>query len=59
MSTTVPQLDKHRVLGQLQPIPNTTSERYRAALYIASSAHNAGDCAQLLDMLGLLNPRES
>lgn len=35
------------------PAPNTAEERHHAALYVASNAHDAEDCAQLLDMLGL------
>lgn len=51
--TIPPQLDKHRALGQLHPQPNTPGERHDAALYVASNARNAADCARLLDMLGL------
>ena len=35
------------------PAPTTPDERRDATLYVASSAHDAADCAQLLDMLGL------
>lgn len=51
--TIPPQLDKHRALGPLHPQPNTPAERRRAALYVASNARDAADCARLLDALGL------
>lgn len=35
------------------PAPNTPGERRHAVLYTANNARDAGDCAQLLDMLGL------
>lgn len=51
---TIPlQLDKHRALGVLQPPASTRDERRRGARFVASSARDTADCAQLLNMLGL------
>lgn len=36
---------------------NSAEEMGLAALYIATNAIDAADCAQLLDMLGITNPR--
>jgi hypothetical protein len=36
-------------------VPNNTAEQIRAArLFVASQAEGVGDCAMLLDMLGLM-----
>lgn len=51
--TIPPQLDKHRALGVLHPPASTEDERRRAALFVATTARDAADCTQLLDMLGL------
>ncbi|MER7014540.1 hypothetical protein ABT324_24210 [Saccharopolyspora sp. NPDC000359] len=50
--TFPPQLDRRRLAAGVAK-PNTPAERRAAALHVASSAHDAVDCAQLLDMLGL------
>lgn len=40
-------------LTQERPQELTAAQRYRAARYVASSAEDASDAAQLLEMLGL------
>ncbi|MEV5538493.1 hypothetical protein AB0L13_16680 [Saccharopolyspora shandongensis] len=50
--TIPPQLDQRRLAAGAAK-PNTPAERRAATLYIATCAHDADDCARLLDMLGL------
>ncbi|MGW1679372.1 hypothetical protein [Saccharopolyspora sp. NPDC002376] len=50
--TIPPQLDQRRLAAGVAK-PNTPAERSAATLYVASNAHDAADCARLLDMLGL------
>ncbi|MGW5647533.1 hypothetical protein [Saccharopolyspora sp. NPDC003762] len=53
--TIPPQLDTRRLAAGVAK-PNSPAERRAATFYVASRAHDADDCAELLGMLGLTSP---
>lgn len=39
-----------------RPAEATDDEKHRATRYVASNSHDADDCRELLQMLGLMDP---